>query len=357
MYKSTRRLAGLLRLSRIRYIAPNIRTIMAFKTSLVARSLLDRIPVSERPYAIREAVLALTAQSSPADVALTVNLLAAQPDDFAKGDLLSRLLEAVEQNELAVVEAACASDPTLRDELLDLVVERLGSEATRLSQKPGKANRVPLNDVVRLEGDVTGSLHTKEAAPETIKSMLRFARLSCSSLRGAGSHRLLSAVLIFLGASDHGICRSARDLLFTNFTALTDPALGDNLPIWACTQRLFTADADTFYHDLGYSIWLRQCSGTASSIKSWFDPTYWALIRHGLRNGDPERRKQCLAILRRSIAVAVRDESAWRTVCCQHSNEQGVGKWTSPLLQHRMHRMLAYACQACSADFHDFKEN
>lgn len=300
---------------------------MAMESRLIARSLLDRIPAAEQSGAIKDAVQALTPDASPAEVALTVSLLAAKPDAAAREDLLTFLLRAVQRDALSIVEAACENDEGLRKQLLDLVSKCLGGEARRLSKWPNEVIQVQMNDIVHMSKDIPSARHPEELASEAVRYMLRFAKVSVS-LAGDTRHsqELFSAVLVFLGASDHDICRSARDLLCVISIAGTATTVPDHLSVWHCVRRLLTRQVATFYQDLGYGIWLRQSVTASSSLKSWFEPEYWDLIRQGMRDGDAERRKQCLSIFRESVAAAVRDETIIFTVCAEHNDLQTLGK-------------------------------
>ncbi|KAF2765820.1 hypothetical protein EJ03DRAFT_279355 [Teratosphaeria nubilosa] len=103
---------------------------------------------------------------------------------------------------------------------------------------------------------------------------------------------------------------AARDTLFA---AVTSPGAVSDVHfafVWRCIQELIAHGPQPFYIGLGYSIWLRFALSGNCRLANWFDPAYWHLLRQGLERGDGERRKQCLAILRRSVYVAVSEKSS-----------------------------------------------
>jgi len=296
----------------------------------VARLLLNCVPATERPHVVREVVQALTPNSGATEITLAVSLLVEHPDDAVRRDLLSRLLGAIESDALNAVEAACEIDVDLGKQLLLLIVDRLYRAAQCLGQKESKTVRVPMDDIVHMEVDAADDDQERhEFTAMVLRSYLSFAKRSSSSTgREETFHKLLSAVLVFLGSSDQEVGQAACALLVSLASSSPHILQPNQTSLWQCVRRLLTAEVEPMYQELGYTIWLRLAASTSVALNVWFDPEYWELIRQGLRDGDAERRKQCLVILRQSITVAIRDETTRSSVISHGNDAQSTGKST-----------------------------
>ncbi|KAK0257311.1 hypothetical protein LTS09_007786 [Friedmanniomyces endolithicus] len=296
------------------------------------RSLLQRVPLEERTEAIRAAIDSVGSDGE-ADMGLTVSLLPEVPDDETRLALQARLLRLLEGGQTDLVRAVCAHDAVLQRDLLHQVAQRLASFV-------GKLHRHSPTDEAGLVGSFapsrasTLSPHDRENEPcedstETIVHLLTFVKSADSP--GAEIEtfdRLFNATLLLLEHTSSTLSAGARETLAGLFGAGPRMSRAHHQLVWACLQRLLAQENS---RGLAYAIWLRWVFCENAELHFFFERPYWGFLRQGLQNGDGERRKQCLAILRQSVAIVVSDESSISTIT---SREGGTTDRTGLIAQY-----------------------
>ncbi|KAK3109773.1 hypothetical protein LTR53_016604 [Teratosphaeriaceae sp. CCFEE 6253] len=287
------------------------------------RALLQRVPLAERGDAINSAI-ASVGSNGELDVGLTLSLVHELPDEDARQALQTRLLTQLEPGTTDLVAAVTAHDAKLRDGLLREVSVRLCSHAGRLQRNGTRNTSVSMAGIVPLPDDEsTIDVDDVEGPPGcTARAghLLTFARSAISiDVASETFSRLCKAVLLLLGAAESALHIGARELLVKLFSFADRFSQAQHQLVWLCLQRLLDDEAGTLYQGLGFSVWLRWVFCESANLQLWFEPRWWTLIRRGLQHGDAERRKQCLAILRRSVIVAASDEPSIVTICAKQS--------------------------------------
>jgi len=149
--------------------------------------------------------------------------------------------------------------------------------------------------------------------------------------------RLFNAALVLLEHKALIVSASAHEVLASLFKASSHLLRAQHQLVWASLQRLL---AQEHSQGLAYAIWLRWVFCENAELHFFFERPYWDFLRQGLQYGDSERRKQCLAILKQSVAIAASDESSIAKIC---SSEDGItGMWQKPCFNMIPMRTPAY---------------
>jgi tRNA guanosine-2'-O-methyltransferase len=296
-------------------------------TQPAIRTLLDRIPPPDRTQVVRDAIASVKLDDPPgASVALS--LLAAQWDHESEQQLLGRLYASIVAGHAGAAFSATEEDPNLRVRLLHRVVRQLLGVAYHLEKLPKSELPVSLLDVASLPG--WG--HVPDPSLDHVVPLLRFLKLALSPRCDRGDLKfLVAATLNFLGVADESICLAARDVV-SILTSGAFPCIREGtMTLWPCAQALIQRSSGPFHIGLGFAIWLRWAS-CADLSRALRDPTYSTLLRRGLLEGDGERRKQCLGILRLSVAHAAEAEDTRAMICSDSATATSKSSFPVPSL-------------------------
>ena len=291
----------------------------------IARTLLRGIPDDERAAVVRDVISALDG-AGIAEFSLAVSLMAEHPDVNARPMFLDRLHGCVAEGRLAVVAGLCTHDLLLRRDLLDHVVRDLYWMAANLANGDGR---------VSMEGIVYEGPPRPESESQSAVPLLHFVKSAGDlDLQNGVLNDLLFICVTLLGSPQENVCIAARQALQSIFlTASNKRAFGLTV-IWKCVVRLITAKDRPFHNGIGYSIWLYSAAAPGARVKLWLDAQYWTLLQEGLCDGDGERRKQCISILRLSVAIAANDDRSCQMICPPQNGPfgesvQSIGEWGS----------------------------
>lgn len=292
--------------------------------SLIARTLLRHVPEGERADVVREAI-GLLGQDGSADIDLTTALLAEHPDPGLQQEYVARLVALVEAGHVDQVLPPVARDAELRGLLFEHITERLALLVSSLRASRKGIFPVPIDGGSIFPKPGTVSSDDENPAPnlDALQRLLAFIKRSYPvKSEAVPSERLVSVSLTSLGASDERTCIAARSALLSLLKA--QGHVGDDRLrlLWTCITCLVDS-ASAFHQGLGFSLWLALAGKLHTSSAILIEQGYWERLRGGLRQGDAERRKQCLGIFRRSIALAIRNEAVKAIVCSQHQSSPG----------------------------------
>jgi len=323
---------------------------MAGHRSIIARSLLSRIPQSERVAAVKDAVGSLD-QGDSGEIDLAASLLAEQPDEEARQELVKHLRSVIENGHVDRVLPACARDKVLGNDLLEEVVRRIVDMVHSLQANPEGDIAVNMKDVVLLnENTVFSSVNADADAVASLFSAIRpllgFVKRAVSVKDSERlPQALLPATLVCLGVSDRETCLTSRDVLVSILIRGDHCDEADCILLWSCIRKLILHETSSFHQGLGYSIWLHWATRLVVPSTILSEDQYWQMLRQGLQYGDGERLKQCLGMLRRSVALVLEEKPLWHLICS--SEDASLGKQPPPLAKHSLScQTLAYALQA-----------
>ncbi|GAB1739019.1 hypothetical protein NU219Hw_g3783t1 [Hortaea werneckii] len=282
----------------------------------IARTLLKHVPDQERPGLIRDAVKSL-GQGNSADVSFTAALLLEHPDHGLQQELVHRLTDIIEAGSAELVLPVVARDADLSEALLGNVISSL--ERRVLQMKANWKGNLVVNVDADLNTNPKGPLiNGKEQLLvdfDALKNTFSFLRQLLASGYSSGPlQQVFDATVSCMGASDEGTCMAARGT-FSALLSQMGELQSDQLDLlWRFTKQLICSTSP-FHHGLGYSLWLLWSTKLLVPGHILADAEYWQMLQTGLRRGDGERRKQCLGIFRRSVALAVKYPSTRPLVC------------------------------------------
>lgn len=224
-------------------------------------------------------------------------------DEKLRQDIVGVLAARVEKGEAETVARLLISSENYALLLFKVAQDRLLVIAGSCinghgSLTPGYAGRLQVGGI---DPELESSAEISSAA-----AWLRFARLMTSSSVGgqAQASSLFRSGIVLLGSEDPPIALAARDLVISLIST-------DNLDAQLLSRSisaLIPTSGSKLHQTLGYSVWLRSLAASEPGKPSLLpvgEADYWEPIKMGLRYGDMERRKLCLDILKRSVAIAI----------------------------------------------------
>jgi hypothetical protein len=269
--------------------------------------LLQTIPEAQQVAIAKELNVRLRSEFDDSAASVVVELVAGRDDASLQDDLLDVLKTRIESGFPGSVASLLASFPNLSSRLVTAAVDYLADPKTHTATQSASQPTVQSSD--RDEQDELNSIDPDEedGSSDLALQWLRFTKQSLISGRAhEREDALFQSALKFLGDTHRSTALAARDLVFSllssptgqnNFTAVRDSI-----------SSLITARDSKLQQTLGYALWMRLLAVSdvmdLSSIDI-NDEAYWAPLLLGLRSGDAERRKMCLDILKRSVALAV----------------------------------------------------
>nr|POF13645.1 trna (guanosine(18)-2'-o)-methyltransferase [Quercus suber] len=285
----------------------------------IAELLLRRLPEPSRRAVIQDLLQSLQRDSTTPEIAIA--LLAAQPNGEAREGILAHLHTSLLRGNLQHVELVCSFNEGIRQNALDQVIVQLAAVSILNLQSGLERSAVRMEELFAITEEPAVLSASLEV--ESVVTWLRFTRSAGSSNLGVRSLiDLFRSSLILMGSADREVCVAASATFVAVFTGPAAITVDDDL-VWKCIQTFTSYTGDDFYSRLGYSLWLRWAACKDMVIRDWFDESYWRLLRRGLQDGDTERRKQCLGILRRSVLDASEDSSLHGSLCSRDMGSIG----------------------------------
>lgn len=271
-----------------------------------AGMLLKTIPKEQQLVIARELTTDLRSTFDVAAASVAVELIADRDDATLRDDLLDVLKLQVEHGSPDKVVSLLSPFPKLLNQLLVVAGEHLDNPDTRIAAGSSEVAREAADAG---EHNGLGGIETddQDASNNIPLQWLRFAKIALSSGHSSGNEdSLFSSALKFLNDANRATALAARDLVFS---LISSPAAQSNFEAVRSTiTSLIVARDSKLQQTLGYALWMRLLAASdvvnVSSI-DLSDDSYWEPLLQGLRNGDAERRKMCLDILKRSVALAV----------------------------------------------------
>lgn len=300
---------------------------MATQSALL-QTILGRLPESERQEAIRDFISNAGATESLVDLELAVSLLKENPSDDLREALLQRLQETIEAGRLPGTRSLHLHDSGLEHTLWHTIAQRLYGTACHLLEVQSKLLEVRRDDVFDIGPEASTELLLslkQDDELHKVRSLLNFVRLQgLLETPREFINILFKAAITFLGATDKNVARLAREALCEAFLGKF-PAARLNYPLlWSCLQRLMADETDAFYKGLGYLVWLHAAEDERTPLLLWIrELRYWDLLQYGLKHGDTERLKQCLAIMRCSVPIALNDSRCRHNICVRRLEPAG----------------------------------
>jgi len=273
-----------------------------------ASILLKTIPKEQQFAIARELIVNLRSNFDVPSASLAVELVADRDDSALGDELLDVLKSRIEHGSPDEVVALLASTHKLLDQLIYLAGQYLERPEIHVTVEPIKVASETTDP-----DEQTGLGHVEEDEQDVMSSpllqWLRFTKIAI--LAGHPLHRenekhLFTSGLKFLNNANKATALAARDLVFL---LISSPAAQQNLEAVQTTiASLITAQDAKLHQTLGYALWMRLLATSDVVDLSQLDlsdDSYWEPLLSGLRDGDAERRKMCLEILKRSVALAV----------------------------------------------------
>jgi hypothetical protein len=269
--------------------------------------LLQTIPEAQQVAIAKELNVRLRSRFDDAAASVAVELVAGRDDPSLQGDLLDVLKARIESGFPGSIASLLASFPNLSSRLVTAAVNYLADPKAHTTTR--SATHPTLQSSNKDDQD---GLHSIDADREDGSSdlALQWLRFTKQTLASGRAHEredvLFQSALKFLGDPQRSTALAARDLVFSLLSSLTGQ---NNLAaVRESIGSLITARDSKLQQTLGYALWMRLLAVSdlmdLSSIDV-NDESYWAPLLLGLRSGDAERRKMCLDILKRSVALAV----------------------------------------------------
>lgn len=286
----------------------------------LVRSLLNRIPETQRQDAVRDAIKVIDSQNYTA-VEFALDVLSACPDEDSKIELVERLKCFIHAGHLDVAIFASRHDEGIKDELLRYTLMQLHRLAGIIQRRSQTLVAVHLGDhVTALSNDDTDlgleSLNLTDNSPTLLQPLLTYLKMLIEPDTSSQHIKVvLETVLPLLGVSEEQAALAARDVIYKFMKSTKTLSENEITLFWASIRHLIPSVLTTFHANLGYTIWLRCVTFKHAKMEICFDGEYWRLLRMGLQMGDGERRKQCLEILRSSVLIAAKESQLHPQIC------------------------------------------
>ncbi|KAM3422974.1 hypothetical protein BST61_g453 [Cercospora zeina] len=280
-----------------------------------ARLLLDRVSPEEQVALVRDLARSLSLESGKSDLSFTATLLQLKPDAQASKTVFEHLDHLIEQGELDQVLAVCAEHEGINGTIIARTCALIAEAADALRNASrdyfvvASSNAQPRSG----QGPQQGDQHLVGVVRRTISCLRLVNRLSLDGCDHDRIQVLSQSCLVLLGAESRDLRTQSQETLSFLLSTQKIHASTDQERIWARAQDLIQSP-DKTYKAVGYSLWLRWISTAAVVEPSIIKPNYWALIMCGLREGDNERRKSCLQILRASVDAASQNADTLKSI-------------------------------------------
>jgi tRNA guanosine-2'-O-methyltransferase len=269
-----------------------------------ASLLLDHIPENERLNVVRHVTKSLDPKSSNADVQFAAVLWKLQPDEVARETLLGHLQQQVENGSDQV-----ASVPDLEDKVLSRIIFTIARLSSRLSSRRDGSQGDSAHELGQTNGTTDDETDGTPDAVIRIVNCLQYAsRMASTELSETSARQLLEACLSLLVATQENVASSAQECLYALLTIRPRLSAAEQDHLWEQIQSL-ASSSHVGSKTIGFSLWLRWTLGQQVDESILSQSAWWDLIVEGLTNGDSERRKSSLQVLRSSVEVSARSPS------------------------------------------------
>lgn len=270
--------------------------------------LLQTIPEAQQIAIAKELIARLRSQFDDAAASVAIELVSGQSDATLQNDLLDVLKTRIESGFPDGVALLLKSFPNLSSRLVtaaaDLLADPKASDnfiTEPTAQSSDKAEQEELSDV---------DLDKQDPSNDIALQWLRFAKRTVSTDHASErENSLFASALKFLNDTHRSTALAARDLVFSLLSSKTGQS---NLAaVRGSIDSLISARDAKLQQTLGYALWMRLLASSSDVDLSSIDlndDSYWSPLLSGLRDGDAERRKMCLDILKRSVALAIEQE-------------------------------------------------
>ena len=267
--------------------------------------LLQTIPQAQQIAIAKELILRLRSQFDDAATSVVIELISGQDDATLQGDLLDVLKTRIEGGFPDDVASLLKSSSNLSSSLVTAAAEFLADPKTSVNLPADPTTR----SSDKAEEDELSNVDPDRQDPSNDLAFqwLRFAKQSVSTDHTSEREdSLFASALKFLNDTHRSTALAARDMIFSLLPSKTGQ---NNLDaVRESISSLISARDAKLQQTLGYALWMRLLASSdevdLSSI-DLNDDSYWSPLLSGLRNGDAERRKMCLDILKRSVALAI----------------------------------------------------
>lgn len=269
--------------------------------------LLQTIPDAQQIVIAKELNIRLRSQFDDAAASVAIELVAGRDDASLQDDLLDVLKTRIECGYPSSVASLLSSSPNLSRNLLTAAVDYLTNPKAYTSTESTTNLAPQLSEKSEQDGLDNKDLDREDALGDVALQWLRFAKQVLTSDHAHElENGLFECALKFLNDTHRPTALGARDVVFS---LLSSSKSQSNLSaVRECISSLITARGLKLQQTLGYALWMRLLAVSdvidLSSINI-HDDAYWAPLLLGLRGGDAERRKMCLDILKRSVALAI----------------------------------------------------
>jgi hypothetical protein len=273
--------------------------------------LLKTIPKEQQLAIARELIINLRSKFDVSAASVAVELVADGDNSTLKYDLLDVLKSRIELGSPDEVVTLLTSFPKLLDQLVTLAGQHLDHPVNSIA-----IESITIASETTDPDEQTGLVRVDPDEDDTTSNLLlqwlRFVKIAISSghsLQRENEKGLFTSALKSLDNTNKSTALAARDLAFL---LISSPAAQQNLDAVKTTiASLITARDAKLQQTLGYALWMRLLAASDVvdlSQLNLSDDSYWEPLLSGLRNGDAERRKMCLDILKRSVALSVEQE-------------------------------------------------
>lgn len=273
--------------------------------------LLKTIPKEQQLAIARELIINLRSKFDVASASVAVELVADGNDSILKDELLDVLKSRIENGTPDEVVTLLASFPKLLDQLVTLAGQHLEHPVDSAAIEP-IAVASETTDPDEQTGLGRVDPNEQDATSNLLLQWLRFVKIAISAghpLRQEDEKILFTSALKSLSNTDRPTALAARDLVFL---LISSPVAQQSLEaVQATITTLITVRDAKLQQTLGYALWMRLLAASDVVDLSRLDlsgDSYWEPLLSGLRDGDAERRKMCLDILKRSVALAIEQE-------------------------------------------------
>jgi hypothetical protein len=269
--------------------------------------LLQTIPEAQQVAIAKELNTRLRARFDDSAASVAVELVAGRDDAYLQDDLLDVLKTRIEGGFPDSVASLLNPFPNLSSRLVVAAADYLANPETHTSTE-STANSTPQFSNQGEQNGLNGI--DPDAEDATGSHGLQWLRFTNQVLKSDRTHErkagIFKSALNFLNDTHRPTALAARDLVFSLLPSVTGQ---DNLSaVRKSIGSLITSRDSKLQQTLGYALWMKLLAVSdvidLSSIDV-NDQSYWTPLLSGLRNGDAERRKMCLDILKRSVALAI----------------------------------------------------
>lgn len=267
--------------------------------------LLQTIPQAQQIAIAKELILRLRSQFDDAAASVVIELISGQDDATSQGDLLDVLKTRIEGGFPDDVASLLKSSSNLSSSLVTAAAEFLADPKTSVNLTADPTTRS--SDTAEEDELSNVDPDRQDPSNDLAFQWLRFAKQSVSTDHTSEREdSLFASALKFLNDTHRSTALAARDMVFSLLPSKTGQ---NNLDaVRESISSLISARDAKLQQTLGYALWMRLLASSdevdLSSI-DLNDDSYWSPLLSGLRNGDAERRKMCLDILKRSVALAI----------------------------------------------------